>query len=184
MIGNSPNDRMIDASGEFNTYVVPMNNFGAPTIIRAINPATEQFLYDLSKADGADQTRVGDDLGTAERNGEPFGELGLVAQGDALFADHHGSPSDPQNTGHGTDSTGGTGGTDGGDGGDGGTGDGNGDGGNTGDDITNGNNGVGNGEDPAPTGNDGDNDDDGAAPGNPGNAGGNGNGKGNGKGKK
>ena len=167
LIGNSPNDRMIDASGEFNTYVVPMNNFGAPTIIRAINPATEQFLYDLSQADGADQTRIGDGLGTIERNGEPFGEMGLVAQGDDLFADQHGSPSDPQNTGHGTDSTGGTGDS-GGDGG----------GGDPTDDPSGGNSGVGNGEDPPPPGNDGSNDADGATPGNPGSANGNGNGKG------
>ena len=172
LIANGSNDRMIDASGEFNSYIIPMNNFGAPTIIRAVNPATEQFLYDFSKADGADQTRIGEGLGTVERNGEPFGEVGLVAQGDDQAGEQNGSPSDPQNVGHGTDSTGGTGG-DSGDGGSGGSG-----GGGDPTEPTDGNSGVGNGEDPAPPGNDGSNDADGATPGNPGNAGGNGKAKG------
>ncbi len=51
-----------------------------------------QFLYELSRSDGADRTRPG----AAARNGEPFGELGLVIQSDADWGDQQGGPADPQ----------------------------------------------------------------------------------------
>jgi hypothetical protein len=51
-----------------------------------------QFLYDVSKADGADPTRGG----SAARNGEPFGEIGLVTTGDADYGAQQGGPRDPQ----------------------------------------------------------------------------------------
>ena len=35
-------------------------------------------------------------MGPEGRNGEPFGELGLVLQQDALWGAQHGGPNDPQ----------------------------------------------------------------------------------------
>jgi len=96
LIANTGADRLIDWSGEFNSYLVPFSPFGAPTISRGIPPQLMEYLYDLSKSDGADQTRVGAGLGTADRNGEPFGEIGLVNQQDPAWQDQHGKPDDPQ----------------------------------------------------------------------------------------
>lgn len=96
MLGNTGADRMVDSHGEFNSYVVPFSPYGAATIIRALNPDTRDLLYAVSKSDGADQTRTGGGLGTPARNGEPYGELGLVMQGDPQAGDQTGAPSDPQ----------------------------------------------------------------------------------------
>ncbi|MEW6155801.1 MAG: hypothetical protein AB1813_00100 [Verrucomicrobiota bacterium] len=96
LLGNTGGDRMIDSHGEFNNYWVPFSPYGAATIIRALNPDTRDLLYAVSKSDGADQTRVGGTLGSPARNGEPFGEIGLVMQGDAEAGDQTGAPTDPQ----------------------------------------------------------------------------------------
>src|SRR5688572_31599951 len=53
----------------------------------------------LSAADGADFTLAAPGVpgsGPASRNGEPFGEIGLVTQADAAWGDQHGGPRDPQ----------------------------------------------------------------------------------------
>ncbi len=92
LIANSKSDRLIDWIGEFNSYLVPFNQFGASTVWRASAPAVRQFLYDLSRADGADQTRAPANA----RNGEPYGELGLTSSADAEWGDQHGAPDDPQ----------------------------------------------------------------------------------------
>ena len=92
MIANTRTDRLIDWIGEFNSYLVPFNPYGASTVWRASSPAVRQFLYDLSKADGADQTRTAN----GERNSEPYGELGLTSSADAEWGDQHGAPGDPQ----------------------------------------------------------------------------------------
>jgi len=60
LIANTGGDRLIDWTGEYNSYLVPFSPFGAATISRAANPAIQQYLYDLSKADGADPTRAAD----------------------------------------------------------------------------------------------------------------------------
>ncbi|MCK4276071.1 MAG: hypothetical protein KAX78_06135 [Phycisphaerae bacterium] len=95
LIANTGADRLVDWAGEFNSYVVPFGPFGAFTVNRALMPRIPEFLYALSEADGADQT-----LGTdATRNGEPYGELGLVLQkdrGNPDWADQTGGPGDPQ----------------------------------------------------------------------------------------
>ena len=75
---------------------MPFNPFGQSTVVRQISPQLVNFLYQLSKSDGADQTRVGPGLGTAARNGEPFGELGLVIQQDPDWLDQNGPPVGPQ----------------------------------------------------------------------------------------
>jgi Ca2+-binding RTX toxin-like protein len=92
LIANTAGDRLVDWAGEFNSYLVPFNPFGVGTVSRAMSPSLPEFLYALSKADGADQTLGGD----MTRNSEPFGELGLVKQGDVAFGSQTGSPDDPQ----------------------------------------------------------------------------------------
>ena len=53
-------------------------------------------MYALSKSQGADPTLAAQYGGSAARNGEPFGELGMVRQGDAAMGDQNGGPRDPQ----------------------------------------------------------------------------------------
>jgi Ca2+-binding RTX toxin-like protein len=95
-IGNAPEDRLIDWVGEFNGYYVPFSQFGQSTVVRQISSQLLDFLYQLSRSDGADRTRVGPGLGTAARNGEPFGELGLVIQQDPDWLAQNGPPIGPQ----------------------------------------------------------------------------------------
>jgi len=96
LIGNTGGDRLIDWVGEFNSYVVPYAPFGIFSISRTLQPQLKQYLYDLSAADVADPTRAADDGGDPARNGEPFGELGLVQQQDADWQSQTGAPDDPQ----------------------------------------------------------------------------------------
>lgn len=96
LIGNTGGDRLIDWVGEFNSYIVPFAPFGAATISRTLQPQLPEFLYALSKADGADPTRASDTGADALRNGEPVGELGLVLQKDFSWKAQTGAPADPQ----------------------------------------------------------------------------------------
>ena len=93
LIANTGGDRLIDWVGEWNSYLVPFAPFGMATVSRTLQPQLPEFLYALSRADGADPTRgyVGD-----PRNGEPDGELGLVLQKDQAWQDQTGAPADPQ----------------------------------------------------------------------------------------
>ncbi|MHC4088881.1 MAG: hypothetical protein ACYSVY_01125, partial [Planctomycetota bacterium] len=97
LIANTGGDRLTDWAGEFNSYIVPYAPFGAFTIFRAPQPHLFQFLYDLTRPI-ADQTRAADEgvMADAERNGEPYGELGLVTQRDQDWQDQTGAPADPQ----------------------------------------------------------------------------------------
>jgi Ca2+-binding RTX toxin-like protein len=99
LIANTGGDRLIDWTGEFNTYLVPFSPFGMATVSRTLQPHLAEFLYALSAADGADPTRAADKAAAGAdpaRNGEPWGELGLVLQKDAAWGDQHGGPADPQ----------------------------------------------------------------------------------------
>lgn len=96
LIANTGGDRLIDWVGEFNSYLVPFAPFGAFTISRALLPALFDYLYDLSRGDGADPTRAADTGASPARNGEPDGELGLVNQKDPAWHDQTGGPIDPQ----------------------------------------------------------------------------------------
>ncbi|HET9220026.1 MAG TPA: hypothetical protein VFR18_23810 [Terriglobia bacterium] len=96
LIGNTGGDRLIDWVGEFNSYIVPFSPFGTSTISRTVQPQLPEFLYALSASDGADPTRVADAGGSALRNGEPKGELGLVLQQDFSWNTQTGAPQDPQ----------------------------------------------------------------------------------------
>ena len=83
LMGNTAGDRLIDWSNEVNTYLVPFWPTGEPTIVRLGSRALDDFLYALSRAQGADQG-----LGTAgPRHGEPFGEVGLVSMDDRQWFD-------------------------------------------------------------------------------------------------
>ncbi|GAB3043216.1 hypothetical protein GCM10027052_26710 [Parafrigoribacterium mesophilum] len=97
LIGNTGGDRLIDWVGEFNTYLVPFSPFGIATVSRQVNPQLPEFLYALSKSQGADPTRATDTGEDPARNGEPFGELGLITQSDHNhWQTQTGGPTDPQ----------------------------------------------------------------------------------------
>ena len=97
LIANTGGDRLIDWVGEFNTYLVPFSPFGIGTVSRQVPPGLMEFLYALSKAQGADPTLARQTgAGSEPRNGEPFGELGDRAQQDAAWQDQTGGPRDPQ----------------------------------------------------------------------------------------
>ena len=71
LIANTGGDRMFDWGGEFNSYLVPFSPFGNPTVVRSPTPHVQQFLLDLGRESGADQTLT-----------EPNGELGLFTHSD------------------------------------------------------------------------------------------------------
>lgn len=96
LISNTGGDRLIDWSGEFNSYLVPFGPFGKATISRDSAPSLRDFLYTLSEAQGADPTRADDTDSDPDRNGEPEGELGLIEQGDWDWRGQTGAPDDPQ----------------------------------------------------------------------------------------
>ncbi len=93
LIGNTGGDRLIDWVGEFNSFIVPFSPFGIATVSRQVPPRLMEFLYALSEAQGADPT-IGSD--GDPRNGEPFGEAGIVTQKDDAWQDQTGGPRDPQ----------------------------------------------------------------------------------------
>jgi hypothetical protein len=115
-------DRLIDWVGNHNSYYVPFSQFGMPAVSRTLMPFLPEFLYALSKSDGADQTlgprsdafcagSMGSTdpacadyprySGSSARNGEPFGELALVLQHDAAWHQQSGPPFNemPENLG-------------------------------------------------------------------------------------
>ncbi|HEY0008214.1 MAG TPA: calcium-binding protein, partial [Tepidisphaeraceae bacterium] len=85
LIGNTGADRLYDWSGEFNSYLVPFSPFGDPTVNRLPAPSIVQFLLNLAKESGSDQTLA-----------EPNGEAGLFTQKDPQWGRNNGSPRDPQ----------------------------------------------------------------------------------------
>src|SRR5262249_15122127 len=101
LIGNTGGDRLIDWVGEFNSYLVPFAPFGIATVSRQVDPFLPEFLYALSFSEGVDPTRDSDqnatDTDLQARNGELFGELGLVTQKDhGYWQQQTGGPTDPQ----------------------------------------------------------------------------------------
>jgi hypothetical protein len=97
LIGNTGGDRLIDWVGEFNSYLVPFAPFGIATVSRQVPPQLPEFLYALSRSQGVDMTRATDVGSDPVRNGEPFGELGLITQHDhGQWQTQTGGPTDPQ----------------------------------------------------------------------------------------
>src|SRR5260370_25551088 len=72
-----------------------------PAVSRTLQPFLPEFLYGLSKSDGADPTRGIRYGGVRARNGEPFGELSLVLQHDDAWHQQVGPPFNemPENLG-------------------------------------------------------------------------------------
>ena len=96
LLANTGGDRLLDWSGEFDSYLVPFDPFGMATISRDPAPHTEDLLYAFSKSEGADPLLASVYSSDPTRNGEPFGEIGLVNHQDAAWGDQHGGPRDPQ----------------------------------------------------------------------------------------
>lgn len=117
MLLNTGADRAIDWVGEYNSYIVPFSPFGAFHISRTLQPQVPEFLHALADSDGIDN-RVDDDklnnvvdaqlfvdqkrsdVRTDDpdpvRDGEPYGELGMVRQTDFDWQAQTGAPNDPQ----------------------------------------------------------------------------------------
>lgn len=91
LIANTSADRLFDWVGEFNTYVQPWSGQDGPAISKSPDSNAQEFLTLLGLADGADPTRGGD----LTRNGEPYGELGLVNEHDADWQAQNGPGRDP-----------------------------------------------------------------------------------------
>ena len=96
LMANTGGDRLIDWVGEFNSFLVPFAPFGIATVSRQVPPGLFQFLYDLSRAQGADATIAQSNDASFARNGEPYGEVGVVTQKDAAWQAQTGGPRDPQ----------------------------------------------------------------------------------------
>jgi Ca2+-binding RTX toxin-like protein len=96
LIANTGGDRMDDFVGEFNSFYVPYSNFGLPTVQRLPNPGLTDFLLQVAKNDGADLSLAAQYSAAPTRNGEPFGELGMVLQDDAAWPSNLGPPRDSQ----------------------------------------------------------------------------------------
>jgi hypothetical protein len=96
LLGNTGGDRLIDWVGEWDSYLVPFSPFGMATVSRNPSPGLQDLLLAFAKSQGADQTLVAAHGGDAARNGEPWGELGMVTHVDAAWGDQNGKPRDPQ----------------------------------------------------------------------------------------
>ena len=56
LIANTGGDRLMDWTGEFNSFLVPFAPFGMATVSRTMQPQLHEFLVALSHSDGADPT--------------------------------------------------------------------------------------------------------------------------------
>ena len=96
LIASSTGDILLDWTGEFNSYIVPTSKFGPGTVNRHSNAAIVSFITQLGLSSGLDVTAGAKVPGAdPKRYFEPYGELGLVLQGDAIDKDV-GAPRDPQ----------------------------------------------------------------------------------------
>ena len=93
---NTGGDRLMDWIGEYNSFLTPFAPFGMATVSRTVQPQLPEYLWALSKSEGADMTLAAKYSSDPARNGEPFGELGQIDQKDAAWGDQHGAPRDPQ----------------------------------------------------------------------------------------
>ena len=77
MIANTGGDRLIDWGGEFNSYLVPFDPFGMPTISRNPSPQLAgPALRVREERRRRPAPRSASTRSDPTRNGEPFGELG------------------------------------------------------------------------------------------------------------
>ena len=96
LIANTGGDRLIDWSGELNSYLTPFSPFGLQTVSRDPSPGLQALLLAFAASEGSDPYLAAAHSSDQARNGEPFGELGMVLQSDAAWGDQHGGPRDPQ----------------------------------------------------------------------------------------
>ena len=96
LVANTGGDRLIDWAGEWDSYLVPFSPFGMATVSRNPSPGLQDLLLAFAKSQGADQTLASVHGGDVARNGEPWGELGMVTHADAAWGDQNGKPRDPQ----------------------------------------------------------------------------------------
>jgi Ca2+-binding RTX toxin-like protein len=96
LIANTGGDRLIDWLGEWNSFLTPFSPFGMATVSRTVQPQLPEYLYALSKSQGADPTLAAQHDSDPLRNGEPFGEIGLTRMQDAAWEEQRGAPRDPQ----------------------------------------------------------------------------------------
>ena len=90
LIAGGKNDRLVDWGGNFSTFIVPFKPWGEPTVTRSPAPSDVLYLYELSAADGADNLYADYNAPSIDhvagldptRNGEPYGEIGLVTHVD------------------------------------------------------------------------------------------------------
>jgi hypothetical protein len=99
LIANTAGDRLVDYEDGFNSYYFPWEGNGwgnQPTVVDDNSNDVVQLLYDASLALGADPTRPEapspwhNQPDPSYRNGEPFGELGLLEPGDADWSEEAG----------------------------------------------------------------------------------------------
>ena len=95
-IANTGGDRLIDWGGEFNSYLVPFAPFGMPTVSRNPSPQPPGPATRSRRATAPTSCSRRSTASDPARNGEPFGEIGLVLHMDAAWGDQHGGPRDPQ----------------------------------------------------------------------------------------
>ncbi|MDC0935202.1 Ig-like domain-containing protein [Pirellulales bacterium] len=81
LIANTGNDRLIDWRGDFDAFVAPFETSSA-MVIRDYDTDVAQFLLDLGRTSGADQSLT-----------EPAGELGLVTPADGTLWDDQAGPA-------------------------------------------------------------------------------------------
>ena len=91
--GDIPNPRLQTLVGRRCTTTSARRS---PTLSRLLAPGLPEYLYALSRSEGADPTMAAKHGSDPLRNGEPFGELGIVLHPDAAWGDQNGSPRDPQ----------------------------------------------------------------------------------------
>jgi hypothetical protein len=98
LIGNTAGDRLVDWVKDFNSYFVPFANAKEPTEIRTPTAGIQLVLLQLSQSQGSDLSLAAQHGGDPARNGEPFGELGMVLSQDAAWPNQQGPARDPQPT--------------------------------------------------------------------------------------
>ena len=91
LIGNTAEDQLFDWNPpDDGVFVLPFRGAGDDTVIDDPYSNAAQFVLDLALSLGDDPVTTGDPA----RNGEPYGELGMVLPGDSLWPrPPHGGPS-------------------------------------------------------------------------------------------
>ena len=79
LIGNTSEDELFGWSDD--VFVLPFNHAGDDTVIDNPNPTAAQFVLNLALSLGDDPVTTGDPA----RDGEPYGELGMVLPSDSLW---------------------------------------------------------------------------------------------------